>query len=240
MTVREWGAREWGDGGGGGVPELADRAETWELFEDFINGATDITISSSGAGATTSISQNDGAPGVAVHQTGTTNTGRSGASTAAGSITNTGGVQKFRARVRIAAGVPTLAEDYEYRAGFGDLLTGAPTDGAYFEVPTFASGLATWQVVTADGGSRTTVNTGIALTSGLAAWVLLELELASSACIWRITDETSGSVASGSVATDIPDSSDAYGLISGVIKSVGTTNRQVACDFIGARGKRAA
>lgn len=240
MTVRAWSGTEWSGGGGGGVPTLADREDTWELFEDFINGATDITVSSSGAGATTSISQNDGAPGVAVHQTGTTATGRSGASTAAGSITNTGGVQKFRARVRIAAGVPTALEDYEYRAGFGDLLTGAPADGAYFEVPTFASGLATWQVVTADASVRTTVNTGVALSSGLAAWVLLELELSSSACIWRITDETSGATVAGSIATNLPGSSDAYGLISGVIKTVGTTNRQVACDFIGARGKRAA
>lgn len=115
-------------------------------------------------------------------------------------------------------------EESVLRVGAAD-GTGAaePTDGFYFE---FTSASANWVAVTADGGTRTKTDTGVAYNQFLPVRLTVECDGAGAARF--LIDDVP---VAGPISTNLPDSGDDYGPLISITKTTGSTAHTLLVDY---------
>jgi hypothetical protein len=180
----------------------------------------------SGAGAIVGIGSIVGSrPGIARLQTGTTATGYA-ALHRGNTILQTGlGEMEFDIGVR----VPTLSDGtdtFTIYAGFGDSYGSTDhANGIYFR---YSHGLSSgnWERCTASGATRTQESTGVAVAA--ATWQHIGARLNAGATL--VTFYING-VAAGTISTNIPTSAQTFSTVVKIVKSVGTTTRDVLIDY---------
>lgn len=215
------------------------RAKFWEIFCDFapdaygIDSGTDGAILSqhlSGAGAAANVYTNQASSfttshaGIITLATGTTTAGYAGLSTwnSRPHRFDTG-TTTFEALLRI----PTLAtagEDYVLRIGYVP-GTGLSNDEMGFEYDRSAS--ANWRYMSGWNGSYTRVDSGKAVEA--AKWIKVRFVATHTSASFYVNDASIGTI-----TTNIRPSG---GLRIGahIIKTAGTTSREVLIDYIFAR-----
>jgi hypothetical protein len=139
------------------------------------------------------------------------------------------GIYTIETDIRIAT-LSTAAETYTLRFGFGDSVSGAPTDGAYFQYTDVGGGTPTpnWYKCTASNASITATDTTIAAVAG--AWTRLKIVVNADG---TSVEYFINGVSVGVVTTNIPTGAGRTtgGHIS-IIKSAGTTSRAVDIDWV--------
>lgn len=191
-----------------------------------------VRIEISGAGANgLELEGEQGAPGIVQLSTGTTATGRSAVrTTALSGVKFGGGKWIFETRVRINT-LSTAAERYALRAGFIDSTTGDSTDGAYFEYDESVS--ANWRLKTSNNGTRTTVDSGIAVAA--AAWITLRvcINAAGTQADYYLNGTLVTDGTPAPITTNIPTAAGrATGIGVMVLKSIGLTTRTFDVDYL--------
>jgi len=179
----------------------------------------------SGAAPTTLIAPDSYHPGVLSLNTGTTATGRSSillaATTGAGTMKPYSGAFTMTWYVQ----VPTLSngtDQFAFRCGFGDFTSGDMQNGIYMEYDSSVS--ANWSLKAANGSTRTSVVTSIAVAAG--SWTKLQLFTNNAAVSFSlaINGTTVGTINSNIPTSDISP-------IATMIKTLGTTARSVYIDY---------
>lgn len=205
---------------------------------DFMGVTTDgnLTFAVTGSGAAnsaTAVSSVAGRPGVMQHTTGTTATGSARAVSTGvdgillGNDTN----WRFEAGARILT-LSSSVERFTYRTGFLDSGTSSPVDGCFYR---YSDNLASgnWQGVCRANNTESACDTGVAVVAG--TWYRLTLQVNSAGTsVDFMTDGTSRC----QITTNIPTGAGrgtAFG--SSIIKSVGTTARTAALDYLYVRGE---
>ena len=128
--------------------------------------------------------------------------------------------------------VITTAEDgtnrFSTRVGFGDADAADFTDGAYFESSLAGNASANWFRCTANNGTRTKTDTGVAPVAGTYQRLRIKVNAAGTSVDFEIDG-----VSVGSNTTNIPKTS---GRESGIafqsIKTLGTTARTSRLDYV--------
>lgn len=242
--VKGSGAKAKGSASGGSTyPAPATRDVL--IDESFMDNAlgSPFVSSVSGTGAAIQLQTGNANPnmaGVVRLITGTTTTGRAAiaAGVSAAYYQPPGSVWTYRSRFQIPT-LATMADDFATRLGLGDTLTGAHTDGVYFEHPTFST--ANWQCVCAAAGVRTTVDSGIALVAGvvLDSKIVVTVSADGLSAVAQfylnaIPANGGGVVAPvlvATISTNIPlIAANAFGALDSAIKAAGTTSREVWID----------
>lgn len=131
-------------------------------------------------------------------------------------------------RVRWRVGLQTLSngtERYTAYVGFGDnIAAGDHTDGCYFRYNDSVNS-GRWEAVTAAAGVRTATNTTI---TAVTTYSIFEVRINSAGTsVEFYIDDTL--VATNT--TNIPTSTNAFGLMFKLEKSLGTTSRSIHCDW---------
>lgn len=205
------------------------------IFEDFYtfvsaNGAGSgqffVAISGTGSSVTTGASDANH-PGVVAINTGTTTTGKSAVSTDVSAFLFGGGTWTFECEVYIED-LSTAGEEYDLRIGFGDANTGDMTDGAYFEYD--RNTRTNWSIVTADNGTRTRADSGVAVAAD--TWVTLKITVnaaGSSVAFFIDGTETTNSPSTSHIPTGAGRQ---FGLGAYIVKSAGSTSRSAYLDYI--------
>jgi hypothetical protein len=204
-----------------------DPATKSESFCDFIGDVTS-PFATNGAGTgstiTYSVAGNSDHPGVAEVATGTANTGRRfvGSSQVDELVFGTRS-HTFSTAVTVAT-LSDATDTYTVFAGFIDLLTGTPTNGAYFRYSHGING-GDWQCVTANASTETTTDSNVAVTA--STWNRLDIEVnaGGTAVVFKVDGNT--------VAThnnNIPTA--AVGVGCNIRKTVGTTSRTFQMDYL--------
>jgi hypothetical protein len=211
------------------IPPLQPYAAWNWLFEDFLNNggfAGGLASGVSGTSAALNVGTGEAnAPGVLSFTTGTTATGRAGLQTGATSLLLGQGKCVFEARVRI----PTLSnatDTFTVYLGYGDLLTGNPTDGAFFRY-THGTNSGNWQGVCRSNNTESITNfTTAPVTTG---WQKLNLNVYADGS--RVDFTIGGTILA--VTTNIPTvAGRETGIIANLVKSVGTTARTMLLDYL--------
>lgn len=208
----------------------------FEMVNHFLqavpNGATSefLITSLTGASAAVTVSAGDTRPGIAVCNTAATTTGRAGVQTAFTTLVRlANGTLVFRSKFR----VPVLSDGtdtFAVRCGFTDGNAGSVgTDGAYFEFD--ANTDTSIQCVNAQGGTRTTTDSGFVLPADTD--VECEIEMTPATVIYRLNGTEVANV-----NTNSPTGAQAFGVAAGILKSAGTNARTAEFDYVylGARG----
>ena len=124
----------------------------------------------------------------------------------------------------------TTAEEYTARAGFCDSTdyTTDCTDGAYFEYhDTTAAATPNWAIKTASNTTRTSADCTIAVTA--TTWHALTVTLTDSTHAAFTVDGVQ--CTNSPITTNIPTGAGRYtGIMSGIVKNAGTTNRTISMD----------
>lgn len=216
-----------------GVPR--PRIQQW-ILEHMSFSSNGWVAGSSGAGSGVTALGDATHPGYLVYTTGTATTGRFartwGASTSPLKLDSASGVTIYETKFRI----PTLSDvtdTFSVRAGFLDLLTGAPVDGVYFELESNAD--AQLQCVTANNSTRTTTDSG--LTISAATWYRARIEITdnTSAAFFCAAEGSPLGAALVTTATNLPANTRTYYAAANVLKSAGTNARtlEVAYQLFG-------
>lgn len=209
---------------------INDRKYEAVTTSDFVAAATEGGFAStvSGTGAANTVTAVDGHPGVLSCSAGTTATGSAFTSTAAAALYSDGGVLRVDALVKFAT-LSDASQEYSAVAGFGDTATTHDqVDGAYIYYDRANDG-TNFFIATAKGSTRTEVDTGLAVVAD--TWYNLTVVLEGSAAYFYIND-----VAVGTITTNVPDAvANAFGIVAGILKSVGTTARTLEVDYINAK-----
>lgn len=205
---------------------LTDPARVYEYFDDF-EGVQKMTSSVASGGLNSA-----GITGVSTaNQVGifrmrsTTAAGYATLSAATNSVifgTATWSFETVLKTVHLSDGT----DNYIFRAGFGDLTTGAEAaDGAYFTYDTAVS--PNWLMVTAQASARTTTATSVAVNT--TNWVKLRLEVNAAATLvtYYINDASVGTI-----STNIPTGSNATGFCLQNVKVLNNTARDVYLDYV--------
>jgi hypothetical protein len=201
-------------------------------FESSVTG-TPWTSSVSGSGSANSVDTTDYAShiGVLSSETGTTTSGRAAIALRLGSLVTLGNGDLQFSWVSSIPTLSTVAEEFIVVDGLGNLVTGEPTDGVYFLYDRLNRG-TTWQLVTAEDGARTYTDTAVVVTAG--AWYRMRAVVNAAGTSVQGFIGVNGADPT-LVATDsganIPITSDPLGPLAAIVKSAGTTTRQVLSDF---------
>jgi len=141
-----------------------------------------------------------------------------------------GGVVTYETLVNIDV-VSDGTNTYGVRFGYGDLVSAAATDysnGVYFEAPAATS--PNWRFKTAKAGTRTDVDSGVAVVAG--AWIRLgyRVNAAGTSVQFIVNGLDSGSP----ITTNIPivPNTEAVALMYNIWKTAGTTNRIMSWDYV--------
>lgn len=139
-----------------------------------------------------------------------------------------GGTFSTEIRARLATAIPDGTETYTVWVGLGDTTTtGLQTDGAYFYFDR-ATSTTNWLAVTAKGGVRTTVDTGIAAVNG--SWVKFRVDIDAAATTVKFY--INGALVSTQTGSTVPNTiGELLGLNAGMLKSAGTTVRLFQIDY---------
>lgn len=237
----------WVDVGGGGVvPSIEDRVQTFEYFNDFFaviastsNTANDLFFSGAGTGTATAsvaIFANNQI-GIISCATGTTATGRASLQTSLASFALGQGATIFEALVSPAPlNVSDGTNRYSFIAGFFDTLAATQLDAIAFiydtgGVTTGSTAAAYWQTYTASSPSNT-FNAGsfVQVPVTVGAWYKLRIEI--NALGTQALFYVDG-VLIATHSTTIPTGFNrALGFGSQIIKNLGTTSRPFYIDYL--------
>lgn len=217
----------------------------WSFFSDMeqilsttgSDKALRLFNSGTGAGTTELATTGNDRIGIARHATGTTATGRTAMRLSSSAIRFSGGTYFFETMVRVPT-LSTPAERFQFIVGFADTETAAnQVDGAYFlydegGVSTGSTAAAYWQTVTVSNSSRT-FNTSLTQTTVTAnQWYRLGIEVNATGT--SVAFYIDGSLVATHTATIPTASGRETSVMSLLIKSVGTTSRNVDVDYINA------
>lgn len=208
-------------------------ADGFQLFDEFVGGTTAMVLGwsqgVSGAGAAVAIDSTLVAadtPGVISLSTGTTAAGRAVQFLGTTPIFLPNGNLQLEWRVRLPI-LPAAAQDFFVNVGLQDnpntSTDGGATSNLGFRVP-LSTVSANWQAIARRAGVLTTVNTGVALVAN--AWVKLRVEFISTGGARffingvQVGTMTPAQLPIGGMAPMIK-----------IVKTVGTTSRQVFADY---------
>lgn len=216
-------------------------SKQWEVYEEFAGcgGSTSVgdwVYFSSGTGAT--VSNTDGTanhPTQCRLLTGTTTTGRASASytndaTGKGILFG-GGPLALEVVLQPRTLCDSVTNVCTIRCGFIDSVVGESTDGAFFKFDPAAS--ANWRIVTANNSTLTEQDSSPAVAVADTTWVKLGISVNAAA---TSVSYTINGAAAGSIATNIPTGAGrttSLGCL--ILKSAGTTTREVWLDYLHAR-----
>lgn len=239
VATTEWVQGEIAGLGGGSSDSIATYRQNIFLWEEFLQRSSTVTTAahhgefnfqrtSSGSGATgDSETGQTGAPGIASLETGTTTTGYSILRTGDDSIYLGGGSYTIEGRFWLPVATGS-GEDYSFIFGLHDSVTALPIDGCYFLYDTAS---ANWQINNRDNstGNPSASSTAVAI----AGWVKLQIVVNAGAT--SVAYYVNGVQLNNSPLTsNIPDTVNRQvGIRFGIIKSAGTTTREVWCDYVG-------
>lgn len=206
---------------------LADHFTTPSGFTTATGSLSVIRVVSGTGTNVVQVSTYAGALGAARAGTGTDTTGRA----ALGS----NGTNQFEPAIgrlvyRTKCALPNLSdgtETYTSYIGFSDSYAGAATDGMYFRY-THGTNSGKWEAVCAGGSTETVVDTGIAAAA--ATWQTFEIDCNSGATsvVFKINGATVATIATA----NIPSAGEAFSYMNNIVKSAGTTERYLYCDYI--------
>lgn len=206
------------------------------LFDDFLSNATagnlGWTLTATGTGAngvktTVGIDSTYKAIGVMQLQTGTTLTGRTSLHLGVADLAT--GYSTYTACWNVGfSTLSTGTERYQVAVGLGDdtgaTLLAQQTDGCYFRYDDSAS--ANWICVSSQASTRTETTTGVAVSNLQFQKMGIVINSAGSSVSFYIDD-----VLVATHGTNVPGVGQFFGPIAKIMKSVGTTTRQVYLDY---------
>lgn len=217
------------DGSAYGPRKVSDQwKRRFEFFTDFCGTPAEwVTATSGGSFSTTALGPTTGRVGIARSTTGTGTTGRVGSGFGnLSSMTCSGGAMGWEWCL-----VPTTmsggADSCTCRFGFVDSVSGAPTDGVFFQFDLTLGTLSNWKIGTRNNSSETLTTTGTAVTVGTFVTLRVEVNAAGTSAEFFVDG-----VSVGTIATNIPASAGReFGFGFSQIKSAGTTNEILDHDF---------
>lgn len=198
-----------------------------DFTENIANSVFDDWPSGTAAGGFTDSVETD-ALGVWTLYTGTDTTGRMAYISNDNGYKVGGATLTLIMRVRIPV-LSVLAQRFIFRIGFGDSVSGEHTDGIYFEYDEATS--ANWRIVTANNTTRTKATSGTAVPTDTWVWLKIIVNSAGNSASFYVNGSE---VTNSPIATNLPGSTRTFGIVSSIIKSAGTTGRDVDMDYIGA------
>ena len=218
------------------TPDLIDRARKRVGFiEDFF-GYADATqqlgsvmagnITGAGASVDSIPVTEAGVFGVWQLTTGTTTTGASGISTGDLSAFSLGqGSATFEALIKIPV-LSVVGDEYIFRIGFMDSVTGSPTDGVIFSYDRLTN--VNWLKLTKSFGTPTQTATSVPVTT--TGWTRMKIVVnAAGTSVEFFINGTSV----GTATTNIPvGAGRELTTASSIVKSAGTTPRTAKIDYI--------
>lgn len=217
------------------------------FFTDFISAGSatpDLVVTTSGAGATTTKSTTTAAPnqtvnqiGICQYQTGTTTSGwasHTNDNQGALAFSFGGGAWVYETSIEVET-LSTLTEQFRFVTGFATQASVINEVNAI--IFTYDSGglrngtiaSPNWQCVTSDNSTRTLTTTAVAVTT---TWTKLRIEINAAAT--SVAFYINGTLVA-THTTNIPTFANSRFLImkQQLVKSAGTTNRSVYCDYLG-------
>lgn len=204
--------------------------ENWSwFFEDFLNNAGfqgNLVSATSGTGAATNAGTGEqSAPGVVIHTTGTTATGRSGLLSGVSAFRFGAGKTIYETRVRLS-NLSDGTDTFTVRLGYLDSVSAESTDGIFFRYTHSVNG-GFWQGVCRNNNTESVANFSVApVTTG---WQKLALTVYADGS--RV-DFTIGTTTL-SVTTNIPTAAGREtGIGHFILKSLGTTARTMSLDYV--------
>jgi hypothetical protein len=221
--------------------QKADPDRLFQLHSDFIGtiaGEFTQYITGTGASVQTGTYGQDAtnnAMGVTQVDTGTTSTGRAGLGLVSGAVFRpTIGQFIHCSRLAIET-LSTPTETFTVRSGIGDFYTvsGDGTNGLFFRYTDLVNG-GRWQAVSRAGGADlNVVDTGV---SPDLDFHIFEVELAEDGqnCFYRID----GALVATISTPNLPGISNVMGAGFNILKSLGTTQRNLSCDWMIIRFQR--
>lgn len=234
LTSTIGGARSWVS-----PVSILDTSTHLMLFEDFMNAAPaaatsfgelgwNNTVNGAAAACIAATAPVNSAthPGQLNCSTGTTATGRSAIHTSVVGLELGGGDIVYSTSVYIPT-LSTVGEAFVTYFGLADnSAAGNATDGVYF---LHDQTNANWRIVTANAGTRTTSDSGVAVVG--ATWVRLGITInaaGTSARFYINGTETSNSP----ISTNLPAAGALFGLLAKIEKTNGTTARTINIDYV--------
>lgn len=127
----------------------------------------------------------------------------------------------------IVRGTGSIGQFERFLAGLAQRVTTNAewTDGVYFRILT---GGTNWEFVSANGGTRTVVDTGIAYTS--TNWIRLGFTI--NAAGTSIQARVNGTDAGSAITTNIPTAALSLTFLSGALAAGGGSNSTLDADFV--------
>jgi hypothetical protein len=207
-----------------------------DVFSDFTGGSGgEFAGGFSGTGATVSAtSDNAGSPeyaqGVFVLTMGTTTTGRANLGQANSVIVPAHGAALGVVRLRLVTAVDGT-ETYAVIAGFQDAVATWP-DGVAWEYR-WTGAAAEWSQSRSANSTPTRSNTGSPTPDTTYLWAVVFLNPAWTRADFIYSQDSSSFAVADSPTTGLPAAARTTGFGVSVIKSAGTTSRDVYVDFMG-------
>lgn len=206
---------------------LSRRLTEWNDF--LFNKIVYSTVSGTGASADIADNYGDtgGHPGVLIHQTGTTTTGRAFSGTFGaynGAIKLGYGVWTYETCLYLDA-LSDGTDTYTIRVGMLDATSGDPTDGVFFRY-THGTNSGKFEAVTRSNSSETATDTGH--TVAATTWVKIGFSVNADAT--SVTFYVNGSLVATNT-TNIPTGGRNTSMGTLIQKSAGTTNRLLYQDY---------
>lgn len=213
---------------------LQDYAVAYDDFDNYqatsgqlgtLGWATNVNGTAANAGAPIPgfINPPDGAVGAMFITAGTTSSGRAATHL---QVQLGQGSPEFIIEMRVLLDDLSDGTDtFVLRCGFGDKFNDSADydSGFYFELDSNAD--TEWQCKTADGGTRTTEDSGI--TAAADTWYRLRITCDGGGNVTFSIDGTDVKT----ITTNLPDAGDYWGPLYKVVKSAGTTHRRCWFDY---------
>jgi hypothetical protein len=137
-----------------------------------------------------------------------------------------GGAHVFETAGTLINNLSSSTERFIVYAGFFDLLTDTPAEGAYFRYSDNVNG-GDWECVTVSGSTETLTDSNVAVTVSTFNKLRIEVNGAGTEAKFYID----GSLVA-THTTNMPGSGDRFGVGFNVRKTVGTSLRQSRWDYL--------
>jgi hypothetical protein len=215
------------------IDEITNFRANWRVFSDFELGPTTSVPSGQFIGQATGVIGSN--PVINANQIGVIQIGTASSATANAAVrtfTNIlcsgGGVLTFETNLQVTTLADTN-ERYIVRAGFANVATAAPANGYYFEYDQITSN--NWRICAANNSTRTQTTTSTAVTTNFDTLKIV-VNAANTSAEFFING-----VSVGTVTSNLPASSTSqqFGVLVSIVKSLGTTSREVNIDWIEAK-----
>jgi hypothetical protein len=206
-------------------------ATTCETWSDFLSSSTVPWGNSTANGGTNAFTQ----PGTGNARFGLVNLGTGTTSASARTFVGStnqdamefgGGAHVFETAGTLINNLSSSTERFIVYAGFFDLLTDTPAEGAYFRYSDNVNG-GDWECVTVSGSTETLTDSNVAVTVSTFNKLRIEVNGAGTEAKFYID----GSLVA-THTTNMPGSGDRFGVGFNVRKTVGTSLRQSRWDYL--------